>query len=97
MESHPVLGTVRGVAREADGCVVAILEHGGLLARFGGVWGIGSRRIAVPLGAMTLVGPAMQVVDLTPAALDALPTYAGGASELATGELVHVGLSGPSH
>ena len=97
LESQPVLGTVRGAVRLPEGGIAIVVDHGGLLARFGGVFGIGSRPVAVPIDAMALLSPQLEVVGLTPAQLDALPTYAGDGAPLDPAETVRIGLIKPSH
>ena len=89
-ESQDVLGHVRGVAREADGALLVVMSFGGLL-------GVGTRLIAVPVDAVVLGGAVVQVVGLKPAELRALPAYDGRASPLGPNEVIRVGLAKPSH
>ena len=97
LESQPVLGTVREAVRLPGGGIAIVIAHGGLLTRFGGVFGIGSRLVAVPIDAMALLSPQLEVVGLTPAQLDALPTYVGDGAPLDRAETVRIGLIKPSH
>ena len=91
LESQPLLGRVGGVVRRPDGTVDVVLEFGGLL-------GIGRRPIAVPVDAMALLGADMEVLDLTPEQLRALPTFDGaGITPLGPDATIKVGLARPSH
>lgn len=90
-EDQAILGHVSGVVREADGGIDAVIA-------FGGLFGIGARRIAVPIEAMVLVGPDIEVADIKPAELDGLPTFTGtGATPLPAEATISVGLAKPSH
>jgi len=89
-ESRSVLGSVVRVIRLDDGSEAIVIKYGG-------AWGFGGRDIAVPLIAMVLLGREMEVLDLTPAQLDMLPTYSGAGRELDADEIIHVGLAHPSH
>jgi hypothetical protein len=91
LESQPVLGHVERLVRAAGGGVQAVV-------RYGGVFGIGGRPIAVPVEAMVLLGEYMEIVDFTPAELDRFPTAARSDS-VAVGpdEIIRVGLAKPSH
>ena len=65
---------------------------------YGGVLGLFARSIAVPLDAMVLLGPYMEIVDVQPAQLDKLPTYSGaGFTALPPDTVLRVGLARPSH
>lgn len=91
VESQTVLGHVEQIVRMPDGTVSAVVSYGGVL-------GIGSRLIAVPVGAMTLLGPYMEIVDFTPQQLDAFPAFQpASAPAVAPDDIVRVGLSRPSH
>ena len=91
LESQPVLGRVGGVVRRPGGAVDVVVE-------FGGILGVGRRPIAVPADAMALLGADMEVLDLTPAQLRALPTFDGaGATPIAPDATITVGLARPSH
>ncbi len=86
-ESRNVVGRVLGVVRQ-DGQVKIIVAYGGLL-------GLGSRRIAVPIEGMVLILHSMEIVGLTP---DQLPSYEeAGAIPLSPQEVVKVGLARPTH
>jgi hypothetical protein len=90
-EAQPILGHVAAVDRRPDGKIDMIL-------RYGGVLGIGSRLIAVPVDAMALLGEYVAVVGYTPAELNRFPP-ADPAAEAAVspGETIRVGLVGPFH
>ncbi len=89
--SQDVLGHVRQVVRIADGTLEIVVQYGGLA-------GIGGRPIAVPADAMALVGDVLEVIDLKPAQLDALPTFQPGqAAPVPASETVRIGLAGPAH
>ena len=62
-----MLGYVGGVTKRPDGGYDMII-------RYGGLWGIGSRPIAVPVEALALLGPYVATVGITPAQLNALPS-----------------------
>jgi hypothetical protein len=89
-ESRPVLGHVVTVIRLGDGSQAIVIK-------FGGTWGFGARDIAVPLDAMVLLGAELEVLDLTPDQLRALPTYSGAGVALGADEIIHMGLAHPSH
>ena len=90
-ESQNLLGHVRQVVRGDDGVVRIVVEYGGVL-------GIGARLIAVPVEAMVVVGRVVEIVGLTPAQVQALPTYtAGQGVALAADDVILVGLGKPSH
>lgn len=89
-ESRPVLGHVVTVIRQGDGSQAIVIK-------FGATWGFGGRDIAVPLDAMVLLGAELEVLDLTPEQLRALPTYGGAGVALGADEIIHMGLAHPSH
>jgi len=93
LESRPVLGSVVEVIREsAPGNPLAIvMKRGGFL-------GYGGRLIAVPAGALGLLGSELMLVDLTPAQLDELPTFTPNAAVVvAADEEIRMGLAHPAH
>ena len=91
VESQPVLGHVRQIVRCPDATVQAVVEYGGLL-------GIGTRPIAVPVDAMVLLGSKMEIMDYTPKQLADLPTYDGHCTTpVASDDMIRVGLARPSH
>lgn len=91
VESQPRLGRVDRLVKSSDGRIDVVVEYGGVLGLF-------SRPIAVPLDAMVLLGPYMEIVDLAPEQLDRLATFDGaGAVTLPAGDMVRVGLARPSH
>lgn len=91
LESQPLLGRVGGVVRRPDSTIDIVLERGGPL-------GLSRRRIAVPIDAMALLGQDMEILDLTPNQLDALPTFDGtGTKAVSPDATIEVGLARPSH
>lgn len=91
VEQQNVLGRVAGVMRRGDGAVLVIVSLGGVL-------GLGTRPIAVPLEATALLGEHLAVIDLTPEQLQALPTFDGaGTQPLQPNETIRVGLTRPFH
>jgi hypothetical protein len=89
-ESRPLLGHVARVIQLGDGSQAIVVAYGGL-------WGLGSRNIAVPLDAMVLLGAELEILDFTPEQLDSFPTYAGAGRTLGTDDIIHMGLAHPSH
>lgn len=82
-----VLGRVDSVSRDATGRLFLVMRYGGLL-------GYGTRRVAVPLETTALLGPFVQVVDVPPAEIAALPVFdAAATSVLADGDVVRMGIN----
>ena len=91
IESQDVIGKVARLVQGEDGGIHVVIDYGGL-------FGFGARPIAVPVEAMVILGDVMEVVDLTPAQLDALPTFAGeGKTPIPSDQTIKVGLARPSH
>ncbi len=90
LESQPVLGHVASVVRAGDGTINVVVNYGGFL-------GFDTRPIAVPIDAMTLLGDDMEIVNFTPAQLRTFPTFEGAGTPVPSDQIVHVGLSRPSH
>ena len=91
LESQPTLGWVHDVVRHPDG-------HIGVVVDYGGLFGLFTRPIEVPVEAMVLLGQVMEIVDFTPDQLDAFKTFDGtGAMALAPDGIIRVGLARPSH
>ena len=91
LESQPTLGFVDRVVREGGGQIDVVVNCGGVLGFF-------ARPVAVPVEAMVLRGPAMEVVDLGPAQLRQLPTFNGAdATVLAPADTIRVGLARSLH
>jgi hypothetical protein len=90
VESRWVLGHVDRVIRFDTGKEAIVMT-------FGGLFGFGAHRIAVPLDAMVLLGSELEVLDFTPQQLGAFPPYDGTGSVLGTDEIIHMGLAHPSH
>ena len=91
VEQQDVLGRVAALVRRPDGAILVVVSLGGVL-------GLNTRPVAVPVGAMALLGQYMEVLDLSPAQLRALPTFDDpGAPRLAPDEIIRVGLQRPPH
>ncbi len=88
VESQDVIGRVERVLRGPDGAIRVVIS-------FGGLFGVGTRPVGVPVEAMVLLGQAMEVVGLTPPQLRALPPPEGVA--LPADAVIAVGLAKPSH
>lgn len=91
LESRPVLGRVKAVVRRDNGAIDVVVNYGGVL-------GIGTRLIAVPVEAMALLGEDVEILDYKPSELQSLPTFDGtGIRRLACDDVIRVGLARPSH
>jgi hypothetical protein len=91
VESQNVLGRVQDVVRLHDGTVAIVMT-------IGGVFGFGARPIAVPVDAMVLLGPDMEMVALTPRQLLGFLTFLPAGSEsIPADATIKVGLAKPSH
>ncbi len=91
VESQPGLGRVRSVVRRPDGQVELVMSYGGFLGFF-------TRPIAVPIGAVTLLGQVLEVMDFAPAQLARFPTFAAAdAVQLGPEDVIEVGLAKPPH
>ena len=91
IESKSVLGHVTRLVRSADGNVLVVVAYGGW-------FGIGGRPIVVPIDAMALLGTDLEILDFTPDQLRSFPTSDGeGATPLAPGDTIRIGLARPSH
>lgn len=89
VEAQPVLGRVRAVVRRPDGALALVVSEGGLL-------GVGTRTVAVPLHATALLGEYVALMDLTPEQLHALPTAVPEAA-LPSDTMIRMGLVRPFH
>lgn len=89
-EAQHVLGRVGTIVRHADGSLAVIV-------RFGGVLGIGTRPIAVPVEAVALMGEYVAILDFTPDQLEGFPTSADAGPSLAPDDVIRVGLAKPFH
>lgn len=86
-----VIGRVDAVTRDESGGVVVIV-------RFGGWFGLGTRRIAVPVEAVALLGEHVAVMDFTPQQLGDFPTVSPQQAQVIDpGETIRVGLTKPFH
>ncbi len=104
VEWQPILGRVAGLARGADGATALVV---GLDGRFGLGWlglrglewsGIGPRQVAVPVGAVALLGEHVALMGLTPEQLRALPTFRSDATApVGPDETLRVGIVRPFH
>ena len=91
VEQQDVLGRVAAVVRRTDGAILIVMDTGGLL-------GIGTRRVGVPVEATALLGEHLALLDLTPELLRALPAFdAAGTVPLPPDDLIRVGLTRPFH
>lgn len=91
VEAQPVLGHVVAVTRRLDGGLAMIV-------RYGGVLGLGARRVAVPVEALALLHPYVALVGLAPGQLDRLPTVADpAAGALPADAVIAVGVVRPFH
>lgn len=82
-----VLGRVDGISRDATGRLYLVMRYGGLL-------GIGTRKIGVPLETTTLLGQFVQIVDIPQDQLDKLPVFDSAAAQmLAENETVRMGIN----
>jgi hypothetical protein len=91
VESQDVLGHVREVVSDSTGQILVVID-------FGGLFGFGSRPIAVPVDAMVLLGQDMEVVAFTPDQLGQFPTFSSsGATRVPDDAVIKVGLAKPSH
>jgi hypothetical protein len=91
VESQPTLGWVHYVVQRGDGTIDVVVDYGG-------VFGLFSRRIAVPVDGMALLGQYMEIVGFTPDQLKQFPTYDGnGSKPLSPDSIIRVGLAKPSH
>ena len=91
VESQDLLGHVRELIRDSKGQILVVID-------FGGVFGFGSRPIAVPVDAMVLLGQDMEVVAFTPAQLRRFPTFSpDGTTSVLDDDVLRIGLAKPSH
>lgn len=89
--AQPVLGRVAAIVRNPQGRIDVVV-------RFGGLLGLGSRPIAVPVEAVALLGEHVAVLDFTPDQLSAFPSAsADGGTALPADERIRVGLTKPFH
>jgi len=69
-----------------------------IVISLGGVLGLDTRPVAVPVEATALLGEYLAVMDLTPEQLQALPTFtAAGTQPLRPDQMIKVGLTRPFH
>lgn len=91
LESRPVLGHVVRVIRAKDGAVEIVI-------RYGSLFGLGGRPIAVPVNAMVLLGDELEILDFTPEQLNTFPSFdAAGTVTMAANDQLLMGLAHPSH
>jgi hypothetical protein len=91
VESQTYLGRVEHIVRSRTGALKAVVAYGG-------VFGFGSRQIAIPIDAMVLVGRVMEVVAYTPKQLAKFPTFSvKDAASVPDDTIIKVGLAKPSH
>lgn len=96
VEQQAVLGRVAAVVRRPDGALLVVVD-----ARdpgWRGVLGLGARPVAVPAGALALLGEYVALMDLTPAQLQALPTFdPAQAQTVPPDEVIRMGIVRPFH
>jgi hypothetical protein len=91
VERQDILGRVRAVVQDRDGQIMIVIG-------LGGVFGFGTRSVAVPADAMVLLGQDVEVVAFTPKQLHALPTFSSaGTTQVPADTLIRMGLAKPSH
>ncbi|WP_459695477.1 hypothetical protein [Acidisoma sp. C75] len=91
VESQVILGRVQGVVQNAQGEIFVVMN-------FGGFYGFGGRKIAVPVDGMVLLGQDMEVVAFTPKQLAGFPTFDPAGTTAVPGDTtIKVGLAKPSH
>lgn len=91
VESQNILGRVHAVVQDSQGMVMVVMN-------LGVFYGYGGRLIAVPINAMVLLGPDMEVVAYTPKQLASFPTFVPtGTTQVPDGTVLLVGLAKPSH
>jgi hypothetical protein len=90
IEAQPVLGRLNALVRRDDGGIDAIIEYGG-------VFGFGARRVAVPIEALALLGEHTALVGYTAAQLNSLPTAPAAAPRIDDAAIIKVGLVKPFH
>ena len=91
VESQPVLGHVAAITRRPDGGLAMII-------RYGGVLGIDTRHIAVPVEAVALLGPSVAMMGFTPQQLDRFPSVGFPApATLPPDTSIKVGIVRPFH
>ncbi len=91
LESQPTLGWVHDVVKQADGSVDVVVDYGGFHGLF-------ARPIAVPVDAMAVLGPYMEILDFTPVQLTTFKTFdAKDATSLPPDSVIKVALARPSH
>jgi len=91
VEQQNVLGRVASVVRQPDGAVLIVISLGGVL-------GLDTRPVAVPVEATALLDEYLAVLDLTPEQLRALPTFnATDTQPLQPDQMIKMGLTRPFH
>jgi len=91
VEQQDVLGRVARVVRRVDGAVLIVVSVGGVL-------GLGTRPVGVPVEATALLGEHLALLDLTPDQLRARPTFdAAGTTVISADQMIGVGLTRPFH
>jgi hypothetical protein len=91
VEAQHLLGRVAGVVRDKDGRLLMVIDAGGTFS-------LGSRRVAVPLSAVALSGKLVDLIDVTPEALAALPPFdPAGTEPVPPDARIDVGIVGPFH
>lgn len=99
LESQPVLGHVASVARpEGTELGLVVQLDGGPVRPWLHWFGIGNRRVLVPVAAFALLGEFVALIGYTPEQLAALPDYTGVATAAVDpNESIRVALVAPFH
>ena len=89
-EREGVLGRVEAITRRPDGGL-------DLVMRYGGVFGVGARPVAVPIEAVALLGPYVVAADYSKQDLAALPAATQTGAALGPNDVIRVGIVRPYH
>ncbi len=81
-----LFGRVAGVTRDAAGRISILVNQGGW-------FGFGTRKVAVPVEQMALLGPFMVALEFTPAQFAALPDAPTSGTTLPPETTIRVGLT----
>lgn len=99
LESQPVLGHVMGVAWTGDSELSVIVRlDGGIVRPWLHWFGVGNRKVLVPVAGIALLGEFVALIGYTPEQLDALQDYGGEpAGVVGANETIRVALVAPFH
>jgi len=85
-QQQRVLGRVVAITRAEDGALSLLMDQGGVL-------GFGTRRVAVPVAAVALLGRYVVLKDLDAAALAALPEVTARRGVVPDDAIIRIGLA----